>query len=271
MPIDLDSLWDFAQTEASEQRLRSALEKASGDDVLILQTQIARTFGLRREFGRARQILAEIEREVAQAGPEARVRHALETGRTWASAAHPSDSQTDDAKEQARAAYVRAYELAQAEGLDELAIDALHMLAFVDTAPADQLKWGEKALAIVEASSQPAAKKWEASLRHNIGYALHQLERYEDALEQFQKALNIRERGTDAEANRVARWMVAWTLRALDRSEEALALQLRLEQECAAAGAPDPYVFEELEILYRTKGEDSRAGEYAQKRKALTT
>ena len=37
-----------------------------------------------------------------------------------------------------------------------LAIDAVHMLAFVDTAPMDQLKWGEEALAIALSSSQPA-------------------------------------------------------------------------------------------------------------------
>ncbi len=50
---------------------------------------------------------------------------------------------------------------------------------------------------------------------------------------------------------------------ALGRLDEALAIQLRLERECEAANAPDRYVFEELEILYRERGDRSRAGHYA--------
>ena len=33
----------------------------------------------------------------------------------------------------------------------------------------------------------------------------------------------------------------------------ALDIQLRQKSECEAAGAPDPYVFEEFEILYRAQ------------------
>ena len=270
MAIDLAPLWDFNQPELSEQRFRAALAGASPDDALILQTQIARTYGLRRDFAGAQQILKSIEPQVATASPEVRVRYELEFGRTLASAKHAADSQTPAVKEQARARYLRALELAKAGHLDALAIDAVHMLAFVDTAPTDQLKWGEEALAIALSSSQPAARKWEASVRNNVGYALHQLQRYDEALAQFQQALALRERADDAEATRAAHWMVAWTLRALNRLDEAFAIQLRLERECEAAGVPDPYVFDELEALYRARGDDVRAREYANRRKQLT-
>ncbi len=123
------------------------------------------------------------------------------------------------------------------------------MLAFVDTDPADQLRWGQQALSVMESSAQPTAWQWEGLLRNNVCYALHQQGRYQEALDRFELALAFREPADDAEPSRVARWMVAWTLRALGRLDEALDLQLRLERECAAAGAPDPYVFEELEIL----------------------
>ena len=269
MAIDLAPLWNFSDPAASEQRFRAALASARGDDVLILQTQIARTYGLRGNFARAREILDGIEPALHSAGAEVRVRHALELGRSWASATHPDASQTPDAKARARAAYQRAFELAQAAQLDGLAIDALHMLAFVDTAPADQLKWGQQALAIVETSPQPAAKAWEASLRNNVGLALHQLGRFDEALAQFQRALVLRERGTDAEATRIAHWMVAWTLRALGRADDALAIQLQLERECDAARAPDRYVYDELELLYRARGDADRARSYADKRGAL--
>jgi len=270
MAIDLALLWDFSQPELSEQRFRSALGTASPDDVLILQTQIARTYGLRRDFVRAQEILKSVEAQVATASTEARVRHQLEFGRTLASAKHAAESQTAAVMEQARSSYLRALEDAQANQLDALAIDALHMLAFVDTAAADQLKWGEQALAIALASSQPAARQWEASLRNNIGVALHQLQRYDEALVQFQRAAVLRERAGDANATRVAHWMVGWTLRALNRLDEALKIQLRLERECEAAGVPDPYVFDELEALSRARGDDAGAQQYAERRRQLT-
>lgn len=270
MAIDLASLWDFSQPELSEQRFRSALVTATPDDALILQTQIARTHGLRGDFARAQQILMDIELPVAAASAEARVRFELEFGRTLASAKHVADSVTPVAKEQARARYVRALELAKAAQLDALAIDAIHMLAFVDTAAEDQLKWGEQALAIALASSQPAGRKWEASLRNNVGYALHQLKRYDEALVQFRQTVVLRESGIDAEATRAAHWMVGWTLRALNHLDEAMEIQARLEAECEAAGVPDPYVFDELEELYRAKGDDVRAAHYAETRKRLT-
>ena len=261
--IDLEPLWDFGDPALSESRFRAALATAKGDDALILETQIARTYGLRRDFQRARQILQAMD--VGQAGSEPRIRHALELGRTYASAAHPKESQTAEAKARARVLYVQAFELARKEKFDALAIDAVHMLAFVDTEPVDQLKWAQEGLALVESSAQPAAKRWEASLRNNAGYALHQLGRYEEALAQFEQALALRTPGTDSA--RVAQWMVAWTLRSLGRLDEALRLQLQLEREFDAAGKADPYVFEELELLYWAKGDDARAAHYGSKRK----
>ena len=67
-----------------------------------------------------------------------------------------------------------------------------------------------------------------------------------------------------AESIRVARWMVAWTLRSLGRLDDALAMQLALEQERATVERPSPYVFAELAELYRAKGDAARADEYAQ-------
>ena len=270
MAIDLAPLWDFANPDVSEQRFQAALEKAAGDDALILRTQIARTYGLRNDFDGARQHLREIEEAVGTAGPEAKVRFHLELGRTFASTAHSAKLLSAEAKSRARQEYDRALELARAAKLDSLAIDAIHMFAFVDTAPADQLKWGEAALEVSLASQQLGARRWEASIRNNVGYALHQLGRYDEALTQFHKALAIRERGTDAEATRVARWMVAWTLRSLDRTDEALQIQLALEKDADAAGQPDPYVFEELEVLYRRAGNLSKAKHYAERKAAAS-
>lgn len=264
MAIDLKPLWNFNDPAQSEERFRTALRTATGDDAFILQTQIARSYGLRANFAQSQAILKSLEPQLRTMGDEARARYWLELGRTYSSATHAPASQTAEAKDSARKAYAKALEAAKAGQLDGLAIDALHMLAFVDTEPADQLKWGQEALALAQASSQPAAKSWEASLRNNVGCALHQLGRYEEALDQFQQAVLLRERGTDQQAIRMAHWMVGWTLRAMNRTDEALAIQLRLEREREVAGQPSPYVFEELELLYRTRGDEALARHYAE-------
>jgi len=268
--VDLSSLWDFSRPDVSEQRFRAALLTASADDALILRTQIARSLGLRRDFERAREELRAVAKELDRAGAEARTRYFLELGRTYASAAHPAELQTPQASELARSAYRQAIELARTASLDGLAIDAIHMMAFVDTGAADQLTWAEEALRIVESSTQPAARRWEASIRNNLGHALHQLGRYDEALVQLRQAVAIRERGTSAEATRTAHWMVARTLRAMGRVDEALKIQLRLEREADLAGKPDHYVFEELRLLYASKGEPDRARHYEDRIAAAT-
>jgi tetratricopeptide (TPR) repeat protein len=265
--IDLNKLWNFSDPAASEQRFREAMNGASADDALILQTQIARTYGLRKDFDTARRILREIEPKVRASSAEVLTRFHLELGRTFASATHQPANVGTAAREQARLAYEAALQTARAAKLDALTIDAIHMFAFLDTSPSDQLKWSEAALHVVEASTQPDAMRWEASVRNNIGYALNQLGRHDEALSQFQKALAIREQGTNAGATRVARWMVARTLRSLQRVDEALDIQLRLETESAAAGKPDPYVFEELAILFKEKGDLSKSDMYEKRRK----
>lgn len=269
MAINVLELWDFSQPELSEQRFRAALAEASADDALILQTQIARTYGIRGNFSQAQQILADIEPQIQSASAEAQVRYYLELGRSYASATHMPESQTLEVKNLARSAYLHAFELAQRGKLDYLAIDALHMMTFVDTDPEDQLEWNFKAVAFMQSSSQQDAKKWAASLHNNTGYALYLLGRYEEALMEFELALAARERDGDPRTIRIAYWMIAWTLRALGRLNEAVEIQLRLEREWDDAGEPDPYVFEELEHLYRALNNNEQAEYYAARRKAV--
>jgi len=268
MTVDLSTMWDFAHPEISERRFRAALAVASGDDALILQTQIARTFGLRRDFVQAQKVLGEIESQLQKASFEAKAYYFLELGRSYTSATHPPESQTDEVRQKASSAYLAAIQLAQEAGLDLLTIDALHMLAFVETTVEDQIEWNRRAIAAMQASSLPEASKWAGPLHNNLGYALHSLGRYDEALHEFELALAAHQRGGNLQSIRIAHWMVAWTLRALGRYDEALEIQLRLEQECADAGEPDPYVFEELEHLYRALNDSEQAEKYAERRKA---
>jgi len=268
MAIDVNALWDHSSPALSEERFRAALASASGDDALILRTQIARSWGLRRDFDKARALLAEVEPQLNTAGTAVEAHYWLELGRTYSSATHDAASQTEDTKARARTAYDNALAVATTNRLDYLAIDTMHMYAFVDRTPENELKWADRALAVVESSTQAEAKQWEASLRNNRGYALHQLGRNEEALAEFKRALAARERQGHAGSIRIAHWMIAMTLRHMGRLYAALEIQLRLEREWDADGKPDPYVFEELELIYRARGETARADHYAARLKA---
>ena len=72
---------------------------------------------------------------------------------------------------------------------------------------------------------------------------------FEHALTTFQEALAACERIGDPGRIRVARWMVAWSLRNLGRRDEARAMQWALKQELDTVGEADPYVDEELALL----------------------
>jgi len=268
MAIDLRPLWDFSKPALSEERFRAALATAQGDDALVLKTQIARSWGLRREFERARQVLAEVEPALKTSGAEAQVRYWLELGRTYSSATHDDASQTDDVKRRARSAYDNALAIAKSAKLDSLAIDTLHMYAFVDRNPVEEIKWVDQGLAILQASTQPDAKDWEASLRNNRGYALQQLKRYDEALAEFKLSLAAREKQGRPRGIRIAHWMIANTYRLMGRLDEAREIQLRLEREWDADKEPDPYVFEELEAIFKAQGNAERAAHYAARLKA---
>jgi hypothetical protein len=268
--LDLNALWDFGNPALSEQRFREALAAAENDqrhdEALILQTQIARTLGLRRQLDEARALLRSLEPRLAQAGAEARARHALEWGRNHISAVTRPAERTPQNLAEARAAYTRALATAQQAGLDGLAIDAVHMMAFVDDAPAEQRRWNEQALAMVLASTQPEGRRWEASIRNNLGLSLRALGQHAESLPHLERALALREAaGASPRQRYVARWLWAHSLRLAGRLDDALAQQTLLEGRMHVVGDPDPHVLEELELIHRARGDGARAAAYAER------
>ena len=235
--MDIEALWNFADPAASEARFRAALADARGDDALSLQTQIARTFSLRRRFDEAHAVLDAIAPQLATAGPEPRVRALLERGRSLRSAGR---------RDAARPLFEQAVPLARQAGLEALAIDAMHMVALVQTDPQEELRWNRLALAAAQAARDPAARDWEGSLSNNLGMALHGVGRYREALDAFRVQLAVRERQGSPARIRVARWMIAWTHRALNEHDAALAILHALDRELAAAGAKDGHVSAEI-------------------------
>ncbi len=269
-PIEVAELWEPGDPLASEARMRVALEAANDDDALIIRTQIARTHMFRKDFERARQILNEMASEIGEAGPRAQVYFWLEVGRSYASHQHPPGSQTDNTRERARAAYQTALAISKEEGFDGLTVDILHMFAFVDSDPAQQLSWTQKALDAVLESDDPAAKRWEASIRSNLGEAHFDLMQYPEALEQFERALAVRERdGASPSILRDTNWHIARTFRKLGQLERALKIQQVIADEAYADNKQRPYIYDELSLLFAAVGDRERALHFAEHKAAL--
>jgi len=233
--IDPRPLWDFDDPAASGERFLEAANEASEPERTCWLTQYVRSLGLQEQYSEAVKVLDQL----ASDDPEAATYLALERGRVLRSAGHPDD---------ARPHFDRAVVVAEEAGLEALHIDALHMVALV--APEDQqLAANQAALEVARAATDQRARDWDASLLNNIGMTYADAGDHEAALAAFEEALAARERIGDPATIRIARWMIAWSLRNLGRRDEALVIQRQLKAELDSVGETDPYVDEELALL----------------------
>ena len=235
MTAHLRDLWDFADPAGSELRFRDVAATAPEPARTHALTQVARALGLQERYDEGHAVLDAL----SPGDAESRVRLALERGRLLRSAGEDVASRTF---------FEQASHEAQRAGLDELAVDALHMVALV-VEPADRLEAHYQALARARAADDPAARDWDASILNNIGMAHADAGDHGAALAAFEEALAARIRIGDPARTRVARWMVAWSLRHLGVVDLAREMQLELKAELSDLGEHDPYVDEELELL----------------------
>jgi len=250
--MDIDSYWEYADPAASEARFRDLLGQVQADERLEVQTQIARTYSLRRDFAQAHRLLDEVEPQLAAAGAAPRVRYLLERGRTYNSAGE---------KQRARPLFVEAWQVASAAGLEGLAVDAAHMVPIV-VGGAEGAEWTRRGVELARRSGDPKARAMLPALLNNQAWNLHDEGRFEEALPVFREAEAAWLATGRQPQGRIARWSVARCLRSLGRYEEALAIQRALEQEWAAAGQADGYVFEEIAELLDASGRPEQAKPY---------
>ena len=228
-------LWDFNDPAGSERRFREAAAASVGDDRAAHLTQVARALGLQEKYDEGHRVLDGL----AGSGGDVPIHIALERGRLLRSGGDP---------DAARPLFAEAERLAEKASRDDLRIDAMHMTALVAD-PDDQVAVNLAALEVARGSRDPLARDWDASLLNNIGMTYADAGDHEAALQNFEEALAARERIGDVEMIRVARWMVAWSLRNLGRHADALAMQHDLKDELDADGETDPYVEEEIALL----------------------
>ncbi len=235
MSPDLRELWDFDDPRASEHRFRDLAGSSTEPLATYALTQVARALGLQERYDEGHAVLDALSPDDS----EAHVRIALERGRLLRSSGDEVAS---------RPHFESAARQAQAAGLEELNVDALHMVALV-AEPAERLAAHHAALGWAKAASDQAARDWDASLLNNIGMEHADAGDHAAALGIFEEALAARERIGDPARTRVARWMVGWSLRQLGEVDRARHVQLALKAELDAIGEHDPYVDEELALL----------------------
>lgn len=256
--VNVDALWDFGQPQVSERRFRQAINRATGEDLLVLRTQLARSLGLQKRFEAAHQELDALEAAAQDASAEVRVRLWLERGRVYRTAGEPA---------RGLPLFRRAFELAEAEAeaLQDLAGDALHMVALAMPPGDEQMQAHRRMLAWARAASDPKARHWESAALNNLGDALRQAGDLQQSLVVFGESRLVYERQRSPGRERIARWQIANVLRLLGRLDEALAMQQQLEAEHARGAGSDPYVFDELALLHEARGDAAQAAGYRER------
>lgn len=247
---EFDKLWNYNDPAATEQKFREALDTISLEtnpiEYLQLQTQIARTYSLRRLFTEAHAVLDEVQKNLPAATSLAHVRCYLERGRTFNSAGKRAE-----AKEQFLLAKDAALELHE----DFYVVDAIHMLA-IAAPPDEAIALNEQGVIYAESSSNERARNWLGSLYNNLAWSYFDKGEFEKALSIFLRAVKWREDKQQVRETFIAKWCVGRCLRALNRIDDALKIQLALLEEMVDTDNTDGYVYEELGELYLLRNEE---------------
>ncbi len=241
---EIGELWNFSNPQQSEAKFKKAISEETDEIVIAeLQTQLARSLGLQQKFAEAMQLLSQIETQ------DARVLAMipLEMGRCLNSSGNKID---------AKKLFQESYDLSEKHGIEDIAIDALHMIAIVSPAH-EALEINLQAIKKAENSEDKRARNWLGSLLNNTAWSLHDLKQYDEALQLFIKAKQFREEMKQVEQTRIATWCIARCYRSLNRIDDALKTLKELENQ-----KQDGYVFEELGECLLLKNRKAEAAPY---------
>lgn len=244
-----DELWDYNQPDVTEKRFRELLADMPGDPAdarLQLLTQIARAQGVRHHFDAAHATLDQVSPSLDETTPVVRIRYLLERGRVFNSSGQP---------EMARPLFEGALDVARQSGEDFYAVDAAHMIAIV-APPDEQIAWNERAIAMAEASESPFARRWLGSLYNNLGWTYHDMGKYDEALDLFQRGVDFWTERDNPDRLHIARWTVARVYRSMGRHDEALEILRDLKS------GEDGYVSEEIGENLMAQGDADSASRY---------
>ena len=220
-----DALWNFDDPAGTEIRFRELLAKTkeSSDPgyAAELLTQIARTQGLQQKFDEAHATLDRVDASLKPDMKIAKVRSLLERGRVFNSSGKAKESIPT---------FKEALRVAQESGLENYAIDAVHMLGIAEKGK-ESLNWNLEAIRLAEAAKDPKARRWLGPLYNNTGWTYFDMGQYAEALKLFERDIEFRRQSATNVEVGIARWSAAKMLRHLGRVDESLKLQMELLED----------------------------------------
>ncbi|KAI8579835.1 hypothetical protein K450DRAFT_280539 [Umbelopsis ramanniana AG] len=257
-----DSVWELSDNSEIERIFDDILQHKLKDDIAAQAlTQLARSQGLQGKFDLAIETLERSRQKSNHVIPH--IRYLLEYGRVLRSSGKPDD---------AAPYFKKAYEAAV--GVEDFyTADAAHMLAILDptTGPTEGRAWSEEALDTARKSTHPPTKLWAAIILNNTAWDSFDQGDYQTALDRFNEATELRRMAVEhketprtKESYRIARWSAAYTLRHMDRLEDAFTIQKQLLSE----GNTKPNR-EELVILAERLGYSGEAEEHKKALEAM--
>ena len=236
------SLWDFNDPPGSRQRFLEAVARndvrAETELLVEMQTQIARTYSLQREFTDAHRILDDVDRALhavpGDAFPRARTRSLLERGRCHRSAGDADASLPF---------FHDAEQVAASNGLWRLAIDAVHMIALAASTPEERIAHNLRGMDLVR--EHPEEHGWTWALLNNLGEEYLAAEEYPKAIETF-SALAEYQRERNGAADIYTLKDLAKAHRLNGDAAQSLQSMRAVMRELEAQGTSDEWIREEL-------------------------
>lgn len=219
---ELDSLWDFNDLEVSAERFRTAADDPDLSPVIKaeLLTQVARALGGMGEREQALVVLDRAHAALTEPSDVVDARIALERARVNIAGKRNAE---------AVAELLTAVRKASAAGSAFIALDALHMLALVDEGHEEE--WAHEGIEALDSVTDPRTRRWGIAFHNNLGWRLLYAGKPEAALDHFESAWHFATQVGTENQRFITRWAKAKCLRALGRTDEAIAIQRELAAE----------------------------------------
>jgi len=261
---NFDALWNYAHPDSSEVAFKEILPLLTHTDEFAIDvqyepellTQIARAQGMQGKYDEAFHTLQQADSLLSERTPKAKMRYLLEKGRLLNSSGKT---------ELSIPVLEEAYHFGAEKHFDLYQLDAALLLSSI-TLSQQKTDWVRKAVQLARTSTDPRCQNQLGSIYKSTAWSYFYLKDYYHAQEMFHKALDWHETNSDSTETLVDRWAIGHCLRALFKFDEALHIQLTLEQDLNNLNLPlNGYVYEEIAELYFAKGNIPQARSYFKK------
>jgi hypothetical protein len=202
--------------------LPEAEKRADKSVYLQILSQIALAQAMQQKFDMAHQTLDEAEKLLEPQYQLAKVRLLLERGRVY----HQSDR-----LDQALSFFIQSYDLSKSSPeFDFHTVNASHMVAIVEKHTEGKIEWNKRAN-LAEQTKDERCHVWLGPIYNNLAQNYIEAEKYQEALQAFNKCKAHAEEHGDQIVIRGVLWGMGRALRGLNKLNQALDIQNDLLKE----------------------------------------